>query len=81
MKTTRIEITGENGAKATIRRVGEMIEVRFEDDQLWMAKATGLAGVNERVELSRALQERLDGYHGTSGDVDDYYRAIENFAD
>ena len=40
------------------------------------------SGDEERLELAaRRLQATLDGYEGTNGDVADYLRAIQNFAD
>jgi hypothetical protein len=40
------------------------------------------AGDENRLELAaRRLQATLDGYEGTNGDVADYLRAIQNFAD
>ena len=35
---------------------------------------------SQRAAAAR-LQRELDGYHGTAGDVADYLRAIQNFAE
>ena len=39
------------------------------------------ADESELWQQARGLQRVLDGYIGTSGDIDGYYRVLQRFAD
>ena len=84
MKTTQMTVEGVAG-KATILRsdTGEIVinvtrvrGGRREDS--WVLSSRD-AEAQERV--ATRLQRTLDGYHGTAGDVAEYLRAIQHFAD
>ena len=82
MKTTRIDVSSTNG-RATIFRSGSDIVINITRlagrDLSWVepAKATASA----RRTLAQRLQNVLDGLGGTNGDVAEYLRVIETFAD
>jgi len=84
MKVTRITVEGTKGwANIARREVAGKVVIGIRGD--------GAAGVfdlnvdtrDEGSQRSAAarLQRELDGYQGTAGDVADYLRAIQNFAD
>jgi len=94
MKTTRIDIEGPNG-EATIARDGRRIEINgrrlvkvIETKQertcpvkkAFRLLADALNG-DKNDKVARALQQHLDGFRGTNGDVEDYRRAIAIFED
>lgn len=89
MKTTQIQIEGNNGNQATVFRSSDQIVInlsivkhgrfgirRREDS--WVVNARS---EREQVDAARKLQRALDGQIGTAGDVADYQRVIETFAD
>ena len=89
MRTTRIDIEGRRGRYATVsRREGaRAIEVTIlapdqpgplGDGETFQADATNEDSQRYAAAL---LQKRLDGYAGTAGDVADYLRVIQTFAD
>jgi hypothetical protein len=89
MRTTRIDIEGRAGHYATIsrKRGTRVIEIvvltpdrpgPMGAGETFNADATNEDG---RQYAAALLQKRLDGYQGTAGDVADYLRAIQNFAD
>jgi hypothetical protein len=94
MKTTRIDIEGPLGS-ATIRRDGRRIVItgtrlarvveRRDGQGVPVGEAFELIGRadNHRanVVVARMLQKYLDGHRGTEGDVAEYLRVIETFAD
>ena len=81
MKVTRITVEG--GANIARREVAGKVVIGIRGD--------GAAGVfdlnvDTRDEQSQhyaatRLQRELDGYQGAAGDVADYLRAIQHFAD
>jgi hypothetical protein len=91
MKITRIDIDGENGATGTIERKSgdNTIEVTIRTPR------TGRFGVhrrirtltanthyeNEQFAVATALQEAMDGCHGTNSMIHDYYRLIQQLGD
>jgi hypothetical protein len=89
VKTTRIDIEGRRGHYATVSRcegtrVIEIV-VRTPDQagpmgggETFNADATNEDSQHYAAAL---LQKRLDGYQGAAGDVADYLRAIQTFAD
>jgi len=84
MKTTRMTVEGAKGwANITRREVAGKMVIAIHGDG-----AAGLFDFNadprdERSQQYAAarLQRELDGYQGTAGDVADYLRAIQTFAD
>lgn len=94
MKTTRIEIEGPNGT-ATIRREDQRIVItgtrvtkvidRRDGKGVPVGEAFQLVGRADNhsanVGVARMLQKYLDGYRGTGGDVAEYLRVIQTFAD
>ena len=94
MKTTRIDIEGPNG-EATITRDGRRMEINgrrlvtvIETKQgrtcpvkkAFRLLADALNG-DKNDKVARALQQHLDGYRGTNGDMDEYRRVIATFED
>ena len=92
MKTTRIDIEGRTG-KATIFRSGGEILInitrRTEPGDTTIRRGIGrndswvVSAIShwEQIDAARKLQRALDGQIGTAGDVADYQRVIETFAD
>ena len=93
MRTTRIDIEGDRG-RATILRSGSDIVVNVirwsgkPDDTIrqsisfdqnsWLVRCRDHAA---QQGLAARLQQALDGHAGTAGDIADYQRVIETFAD
>ena len=92
MRTTRIDIEGRTG-KATIFRSGGEILInltrRTEAGDTTIRRGMGrndswvvsARSQWEQIDAARKLQRALDGQIGTAGDVADYQRVIETFAD
>jgi predicted metal-dependent peptidase len=80
MKTTRIEIEGAKG-KAAIRRETDEVVIEATVGRKTTTWRFFSRIHEDQVAMARRLQQRLDGYRGTAGDVADYLRAIQNFAD
>jgi hypothetical protein len=94
MKTTRIEIEGPNGT-ATLHREDRRIVItgtrltrvveRRDGQGVPVGEAFELVGRADNhqanVVVARMLQKYLDGHRGTEGDVAEYLRVIETFAD
>jgi len=84
MKVTRMTVEGARGwANITRRDDGGRMVINIHGDG-----AAGLfeftAGTRDHPSQEHAaarLQRELDGYQGTAGDVADYLRAIQTFAD
>ena len=84
MKVTRMTVEGTKGwANIAWREVAGKVVIGIRGD--------GAAGVfdlnvdtcdegSQRYAAAR-LQRELDGYQGTAGDVAEYLRAIQTFAD
>ena len=89
MRITRIEIEGRQGRYATItrRRGRSDIEVtvltpRCPQGTLLTVTARGdEAGEKVRRAFADYLHRMLEGREGTRGDVEDYCRELERFAD
>jgi len=89
MRTTRIDIEGRRGRYATVsRREGaRVIEITVltpdRPGPLGGGETFNADPTNEDSQRYTAalLQKRLDGYQGTAGDVADYLRVIQAFAD
>jgi len=95
MKTTQMTVEGARG-EARLSRVDGNIRVEAKwlgriiagvkrdvpvfETAVWEVAAR--SGDEELLErTARRLQATLDGYEGTNGDVAEYLRAIQNFAD
>ena len=84
MKVTRMTVEGAKGwANITRREVAGKMVISIHGDG-----AAGLFDFNADTRDERSqrygaarLQRELDGYQGTVGDVADYLRAIQHFAD
>ena len=94
MRIDRIDISGTHG-RATVFRAGSDIVInvtRLRDrptatvrrgigrDDSWLVPA-GADRAGQRQVAAQRLQTALEGAHGTHGDVADYLRVIETFAD
>ena len=91
MRTTRIDIESSRG-RATILRSGSDIVVNVTQyttlgdairqdighDASWLASANN---PDQQQCMAVSLQILLDGHVGAAGDVADYQRVIEIFAD
>jgi hypothetical protein len=84
MKTTRMTVEGPAG-KATLFRseTGEIVinvtrTSGHPREDSWVVSSRD-GETQER--FAARLQRTLDGYEGTAGDVADYLRAIQTFAD
>ena len=92
MRTTRIDIEGRTG-KATIFRSGAEILIniarRTEAGDTTIRRGIGrndswvvsARSEWEQKDAAAKLQRALDGQPGTQGDIADYQRVIETFAD
>lgn len=97
MRTTRIDIEGPLGRATVQRdgqderrilitgtRVTKVVE-RAGGEGVPVGEAFQLVGRADNhqanVVVARMLQKYLDGHRGTEGDVADYLRAIQTFAD
>jgi hypothetical protein len=89
MRTTRIDIEGRAGHYATIsrKRGARVIEIavltpgqpgRTGGGETFNADATNEDSQRYAAAL---LQKRLDGYQGAAGDIADFLRVIQTFAD
>ena len=94
MKVTQMTVEGARGEARLSRADGNIrIEAKWlgriipgtKRDMLVFETATWEVAARadeDRLELAaRRLQATLDGYEGTNGNVADYLRAIQNFAD
>jgi len=89
MRITRIEIEGRQGRYATIssRRGSPDIEVVIltprcpNGTTLEVTAGSDADGENARRRFARNLHRILEGCEGTHGDVEEYRREIERFAD
>jgi hypothetical protein len=83
MKIARIDISSTKG-RATIFRSGSDIVINITRlvgrDDSWVVPARATAAADRRA-AARRLQTTLDGVYGTRGDVAEYERVIETFAD
>jgi hypothetical protein len=81
MKIARIDITSTKG-RATIFRSGQDIVINITPligrDDSWVVSARD---ERRQQQVARDLQTELDGVYGTRGDVAEYLRVIETFAD
>ena len=83
MKIARIDVSSTKG-RATIFRSGTDIVINISRlvgrDDSWVVPARATAAGDRRT-AARRLQIELDGIHGTNGDIAEYLRVIETFAD
>ena len=96
MKTTRMTVEGARG-EATLSRVEDRIRIEAKylarfietpkrdvpvfETAIWEVAADSQGSDGRFERNARRLQATLDGYEGTAGDVADYLRAIQTFAD
>jgi hypothetical protein len=91
MRITRIDIEGENGATGTLQRTrgGNVIEATMSTPRTGgflvhrrIRTLTANARFeNEQFAVATALQEAMDGCHGTKSMIHNYYRLIQQLAD
>ncbi len=86
MRITRIDIEGQTGRYATIkRRIGSStIEVEILTPDCPDGKIHAIDAKADETTLWRAandLHHALEGHPGTNCDVHDYYREIQRLAD
>jgi len=85
MKTTRIDIEGRAGHHATVSRKdgGRTIDIEVltpDRPDGFVFRANPTLDASQRYAAAR-LHKALEGYEGTAGDVADYLRVIQTFAD
>ena len=86
MKYVKVEIEGTKG-RAVVYRRGHEVVVEVDGSlaggtkgQIWEFTAT-VSNSTEYYRFASDLQLMLDGAPGTQGDIADYLRVIEHFAD
>ena len=84
MQITHMTVESTKGwANITRREVAGKMVIAIHGDGapgLFDFNADTRDGRSQQYAAAR-LQRELDGYHGTAGDVADYLRAIQNFAE
>ena len=79
MKTTRIEVEGRPGHKATLRKADGLI---CADLGRTGTTRTCDAGDPEAIrKFARSLHRSLEGFEGSCGDVAEYEVILQHFAD
>ena len=80
MRTTRIDVEGEQGEATITKKHGEIeIEITKRGKTTYV---TAPADDPARIGMAaRTTQMHCDGYDGSAGDVADYRRMIECFAE
>lgn len=87
MHITRIDIEGSTAGRypsITRRKDSEHIEVTIITPQTskgMVKRIHAKSFENVLWNFARELQTMLDGRLGTNGDIDDYYRVLQRFAD
>ena len=92
MTVKRIELEGRAGHVAIEREGGNIrIDSTIRNpgkEQAWLTRVVSSrqlvhadASENELWSLAQIIQRRCDGVRGTNGDIDDYYRELQRFAD
>jgi hypothetical protein len=83
MRYTRIEIEGEGERFATLsrKRGSEFIRVEIVLPGATKTHEVQANDEDDRWSMAEGLQETLDGFRGTRGDVQEYVRAINRLAD
>lgn len=86
MKVKRIELEGREGRHASIthssdRRRIEVLVVTPYQPEGRVHQIAADADEDELWNQAANLQRALDGVRGTGGDIDDYYRELQRFAD
>jgi hypothetical protein len=85
MKVTRIEIEGRAGRYATVTRKDgcqtiDITVLTLERPEGTTAKASATNEESQRY-MAAWLHKALEGYEGAAGDIADYLRVIQTFAD
>ena len=83
MRYTRIDVEGERGMYAQIRRKqdSDMIEVELITPEMSRTHYVRADDRDDQWSMAECLQETLDGRVGTGGDIRQYFSAIELLAD
>jgi len=81
MKMTRIEIEGKAG-RAFVKRNQDLIQADIESlPEGHIVRNANPTNAQSCYLLAAILQNRCDGYQGTVGDIQDYLRVVQTFAD
>ncbi len=87
MKIKRIELEGRAGHVAIERETGSLA-IRIDSivrdpkgEKVWMTWKVNARATGELFKIAQIIQRRCDGVRGTNGDIDDYYRELQRFAD
>ena len=87
MKVKRIELEGRAG-RVAIEREGGSLAIRIDSivrdpkgEKAWMTWKVNARATGELFKIAQIIQRRCDGVRGTNGDLDDYYRELQRFAD
>jgi len=81
MLVTRIDVRGAAPSRrAELTRDGGNViaNVWIEGKRAGSAMIVGASHRDDLYEMARRIQHALDGYVGTHGDVEDYWRAVES---
>ncbi len=83
MRITRIDLAGDNGTFAILRRKpgSTIIEVEILIPGKSRTLTANVRYENEQSAVATALQEALDGCRGTNSMIHDYYRLIQQLGD
>ena len=83
MRITRIDLTGEadNFAIVTRRSNSQRIDVEVLTPGGNRTDSAMARDYYAQQQPARRIQSTLDGYEGTEGDIADYLRIIQLFAD
>ena len=82
MRVTRIDVRGEvPDRRAELTRDGANVIASVWIGGEVHSHVVGASKQDDLYEMARRVQHALDGYVGTNGDVQDYWRAILWLAD
>ena len=83
MKITRIDLTGEAGSFAVVTRRSDSqrIDVEVLTPRGNRTDSAMARDYYAQQQLARRIQSALDGYEGTEGDIAEYLRVVQMFAD
>ena len=81
MKITRMDIEGEAGCRAILRRKDEFIEVELVGPKGVAKQITHAKDEDDQWAVARWTQDRLDGQRGTNSMIHDVFRLIQQLGD
>ncbi len=84
MRFTRIDVEGEKpGHYATMTRKqgSDLIEVEILTPGYVRTHQVVAASEDDQLSMAECLQDVLDGYPGTRGDIQPYLRAVQMLGD